>query len=72
MLEILKKHKQGIMKMLMFFPISVVAVDTPIAFITINLATILFIHLSKINIGKEKKKKIKKIKRKEKSFVEYI
>lgn len=50
MLEILKKHKQGIMKMLMFFPISVVAVDTPIAFITINLATILFIHLSKINI----------------------
>jgi len=61
MLEILKKHKQGIMKMLMFFPISVVAVDTPIAFITINLATILFIHLSKINIGKEKKEKFKNI-----------
>lgn len=45
----------------MFFPISVVAVDTPIAFITINLATILFIHLSKINIGKEKKEKFKNI-----------
>lgn len=49
------------MKTLMFFPISVVAVDTPIAFITINLATILFIHLSKINIGKEKKEKFKNI-----------
>lgn len=60
-MEILKKHKQGIMKTLMFFPISVVAVDTPIAFITINLATILFIHLSKINIGKEKKEKFKNI-----------